>query len=269
MKRILIFTDLDGTLLNHHNYSWEEATPALEKLHKEGIPLILNSSKTAAEIIQLRKRLDNRHPFVAENGAIAFTPSRFLQSDQDSTNMQAHFFATPYNEIVKTLMQIRERTGYSFKGFFDMDANEVSSICDLDIEDARLAKARQASEPLLWRDSEQALIHFESLLQKQELIIVKGGRFYHVMSKVDKGKTLLWVKAQYQNALPQAQWITIGLGDSFNDVSMLQVVDYPVLINNPSITQPELRGLNHLFISRASGPAGWNESITHLLKTIY
>lgn len=269
MKRILVFTDLDGSLLDHHNYSWAEATPALEILRKKEIPVILNSSKTAAEILELRKQLDNQHPFVAENGAIAYLPDPLLQSNQDNTSLQAHYFATPYQEIIKTLADIREKQGYSFKGFFDMDADEIASVCDLGIENARNAKARQASEPLLWHDSQQALTHFESLLQEQGLIIVKGGRFYHVMSKVDKGKTLLWIKEQYENALPQAKWVTIGLGDSFNDVPMLKVVDYPVLINNPTIKQPDLDGLENLTLSSSSGPAGWNESITHLLENIH
>ncbi len=42
----LVFTDLDGTLLNHDDYSWEAARPALEELQRQSIPLILVSSKT-------------------------------------------------------------------------------------------------------------------------------------------------------------------------------------------------------------------------------
>jgi len=28
-RRLIVFTDLDGTLLNHGDYSWEAARPAL------------------------------------------------------------------------------------------------------------------------------------------------------------------------------------------------------------------------------------------------
>jgi len=38
---IVIFTDLDGTLLDHDSYSWEEAVPALERCKGLRVPVIL------------------------------------------------------------------------------------------------------------------------------------------------------------------------------------------------------------------------------------
>lgn len=63
-----VFTDLDGTLLDHETYSWEAARPALERLELSGIPWILVTSKTRAEVELWRKQLGNRHPFIIENG---------------------------------------------------------------------------------------------------------------------------------------------------------------------------------------------------------
>jgi len=59
----LVVTDLDGTLLNHHDYSFKEALSPLEKLEAHGIPVIINSSKTAAEIQQLRRELNTKLEF--------------------------------------------------------------------------------------------------------------------------------------------------------------------------------------------------------------
>lgn len=70
----VIFTDLDGTLLEREGYSYTPALPALNLIAKHNIPLILNSSKTVAEILSLRTELGNRHPFVVENGAALFSP---------------------------------------------------------------------------------------------------------------------------------------------------------------------------------------------------
>lgn len=60
--RLLIMTDLDGTLLDHESYHWEAARPALQRLAAANIPVIINSSKTAAEIRELRGRLNNNWP---------------------------------------------------------------------------------------------------------------------------------------------------------------------------------------------------------------
>ena len=50
---LIIFTDLDGTLLDFR-YSYKEAVPALNLIRKKNIPLIICSSKTRAEIEKCR-----------------------------------------------------------------------------------------------------------------------------------------------------------------------------------------------------------------------
>jgi len=72
MAKIIVFTDLDGTLLHPRTYSFEAAMPALKLIKEKDIPLILCSSKTRAEIEVYRKKLDNQHPFVSENGGGIF-----------------------------------------------------------------------------------------------------------------------------------------------------------------------------------------------------
>jgi len=72
MAKIIVFTDLDGTLLHPKTYSFDAAMPALKLIKEKDIPLILCSSKTRAEIEVYRKKLDNQHPFVSENGGGIF-----------------------------------------------------------------------------------------------------------------------------------------------------------------------------------------------------
>ena len=71
---LIVFTDLDGTLLDHDTYSWQEAAPALEALRIKGVPLILCSSKTRAEMLVLWQELGLSHPFITENGGGIFAP---------------------------------------------------------------------------------------------------------------------------------------------------------------------------------------------------
>jgi hydroxymethylpyrimidine pyrophosphatase-like HAD family hydrolase len=66
MSSIVIYTDLDGSLLDHHSYSHAAADALLAELETQGIPVIPVSSKTRAELLQLRRQLDNRHPFIVD-----------------------------------------------------------------------------------------------------------------------------------------------------------------------------------------------------------
>ena len=77
-RRMIIITDLDGTLLHHRTYSFEEAKPALDLVRRQGIPLVICSSKTRAEIEVYRKRLDNNHPFISENGGGIYIPAGYF-----------------------------------------------------------------------------------------------------------------------------------------------------------------------------------------------
>ena len=56
--RLLVFTDLDGSLLDHHTYRWDAAADALRLLQEADIPVILASSKTRAEMLPLQSALD-------------------------------------------------------------------------------------------------------------------------------------------------------------------------------------------------------------------
>ena len=77
-EMIIIFTDLDGTLLDK-KYSYESALPALALIESHKIPLVLCSSKTRSEIEFYRTKLNNDHPFICENGGGIFIPIGYLE----------------------------------------------------------------------------------------------------------------------------------------------------------------------------------------------
>jgi mannosyl-3-phosphoglycerate phosphatase len=64
----IVFTDLDGTLLDYGTYSWNEALPALSRLRALRIPVVLCSTKTAAEMQPLARELRLEAPYIVENG---------------------------------------------------------------------------------------------------------------------------------------------------------------------------------------------------------
>ena len=74
-KSYLIFTDLDGTLIDHKNYSFGTNDKLIKKLIKNKHQVIINSSKTYIEIKKLIKKLNLEDmPFSSENGAFIFFP---------------------------------------------------------------------------------------------------------------------------------------------------------------------------------------------------
>ncbi|ROR11403.1 mannosyl-3-phosphoglycerate phosphatase-related protein [Erwinia sp. JUb26] len=261
---LMIVTDLDGSLLDHHTYSWQPARQWLMRLKEHHIPLVICSSKTAAEIVPLQQELGfGGSPFISENGAVV----RYGDAQAEQT---AQFSSQDSAAICHTLLRLRQHDGFKFTGFADVSEKEIAEWTGLTPALAARAKMREASESLIWRDSREQFDLFRERLDEAGLTLVQGGRFWHVMSKGSgKGAALRWLLEHYPSptAQPGQRPLTIGLGDGPNDAPMLDSVDYAVVIHgyskNPVLL--ERADKQHIYRSAARGPEGWVEGLDHFI----
>lgn len=253
IENYLIFTDLDGTLLDHNTYSTEDAKEMLEYIKTNNIPLIIVTSKTKQEILKLRKQLNINYPFIVENGAGIFIPE---DKEFEQINMGKN-----YSETLCFINQYRET--FNIKSFFDMSEKLISSLTGLDIENSRLAKKRDFTEPFIIEDeSNIEKLRQESL--KEGFDIIKGGRFYHLITKdQDKAHAVLKLKNIYEKKYNK-KFKTIALGDGENDKTMLDVSDISILIKKVDGTFIDYDKKN-LIKTQAIGPKGWNEALKGIL----
>jgi mannosyl-3-phosphoglycerate phosphatase len=269
MSQIIVFTDLDGTLGDYHTYSYEPALPALEALKKNEIPLIICSSKTRAEIEKFRLRLDNTYPFISENGGAIFVPLGYFDFEIPYTRKDFTYwiieFGTPYHKIRGTLQKIQSEFPDSVRGFGDISGQEVANLCEIPPDEGVLAKEREYDEPFLLNDK-TILDKIQEIAKEDNLQIIQGGRFYHLIGENDKGKAVSYLTDISRRAYDDVK--TIGLGDSQNDLPMLQVVDYPVLVKKPDGSHDPNIILDNLIQSPGKGPVGWNYSVLDLLEKI-
>jgi mannosyl-3-phosphoglycerate phosphatase len=100
---------------------------------------------------------------------------------------------------------------------------------------------------------------------------LRGGRFTHVSGNVNKGKALLWLKALYERKTGRAL-TTIALGDSGNDVAMLEAANFPVIVSSPVHEPPLFHQTKNnrvpVMITSATGPEGWAVAVRELLQMI-
>jgi len=253
---LVVLTDLDGTLLDHHSYSAAAAQPALQRLKQWRIPVIFNTSKTRDEVIALRQQLDNHDPFVCENGSAVFLPRA------DHSGYNPEILGASYADILKVLHQLRT-DGFRFRGFNDMPASEVAALTGLTSEQAHLAKQRHGSEPLIWNDTDDALERFVTALSVSNLHAVRGGRFLHVMGNTDKTSGVEFFRHYYAHCW-QCEVRIIALGDGDNDRGMLENADHPIVI--PGASQTLTLEHPNTITAPSAGPEGWNTSINALLE---
>ncbi|MHC1636296.1 MAG: mannosyl-3-phosphoglycerate phosphatase [Candidatus Methanospirareceae archaeon] len=264
---IVVFTDLDGTLLDA-NYSYEEAKPAIELLRCHNIPIVFCSSKTAAEIEVYRSEIGIKDPFISENGAAIFIPSDYFDFPYRYTRQRRGYniieLGTEYSVLRREIEGIRRRTGYKIVGFGDMTVEEVARDCGLSLREAELAKKREYDEAfrILEGDEEEIL----RMIRQDGFKYTKGGRYYHIMGDNDKGRAVRILRDLYVRKYGEVK--TIGLGDSMNDLPMLEAVDIPVLVKKANGKHDEGIKVKDIIRVDGIGPVGWRKAIEEIVVGI-
>ena len=265
----IISTDLDASLLDS-NYVWEGAEVALKVIAEAGIPLILNSSKTLAEMRFYSQALGLSTPLISENGTVIAFP-KSMEWMPDSVDIEDGYgllrSSMNRTKILDLAYELRNLNGYNFIGFNDSSEEELADRLGLEIELTRAALERYGTEPIVWKDSDEALVAFKGALENVGITLIRGGHFHHLMPVgASKGAAMQLIRDFYQKECSEFTWKTLAIGDSQNDLSMLELADEALVIPNPVNGTLQLKRKDYT-IADAPGPSGWGNAVTKLLNS--
>ena len=269
----LLFTDLDGSLLDHDDYSYQPAVPVLDLLEQLRIPVIMASSKTRAEMLELRRELDNEHPFIVENGAAVLIPrGYFTRPPEDVIERDGYWvrsFAPARESWAQPLAALREQFPDRFVDFATAGIEGIEAMTGLPRASAALANEREYSEPLQWRGNDEELTIFLTALREAGATVLRGGRFYSVGGDCDKGTALVWLRRQYALAAAASAVYDLAIGDGQNDVPMLEQAHRALLIPAPKRPLPVLQRTQGILVGRGYGPTAWADGVRGWLRALY
>lgn len=269
MGRWVVFTDLDGTLLELDTYSYQAAQPAVELLRARQIPLVFCSSKTRAEQEFYRHKLGVDAPFVVENGSTIFIPQGYFDFaypyQRSLPGYDVIELGAPVTAIRRATAEIRARLNLTCYGYADLSLAEITELTGLGVDAAQHACQREYSETLLKSDFTPATLRqFQEALAQKGFACVAGSRFYTITGAgSDKGQATLRLTSLFRHKFGPIA--TVGLGDSPNDEPLLAVVDHPFLVQQPGGRWAELN-LPRLEKVTGVGPAGWQSVICKLFQ---
>lgn len=268
-SNIIIFSDLDGCLLNKADYSFAAAKSVLKRIQALQIPLVLASSKTESEMRTIADEMKLADaPLICENGGAIFWSRSSVEIpkvEDDHKTWPKTVLGAERVRILEILRNLKAK--FQFESFEDMGIEGVMKSTDLPKERAEAALARSSTEPLLWHDDESKIEAFRSELMAASLTLTRGGRFWHVAGKTDKGLAMQEVRRQYRRVGDQSA-ITLAIGDSPIDQGMLDVADYPIGIPAPDGVVHVTVNAHNGRISSKDGAAGWAESVTQVLDEL-
>ncbi len=260
---VTVFTDLDGTFLDHHTYSYEKSLPGMKLLNENGIPLVLVSSKTFSEMKILHSELNMSTPFIFENGGGLAIPS------PDSSYYDTELMGLSTEELRGKFPLVREALRSECSPVIDMSAGQLKALTGLTYDRIPLVKDRMASFPFIIDNSQDLSIHdlnrVNDELMTKGLMVTRGGRFYHFSSvSATKGKAIAKVRNMMQKK-NDSVIKTVGIGDSENDIPMFLVVDHPYLVKKCDGSWIET-GLHDIHKTDGIGPDGFTESVREVTK---
>lgn len=247
----VVFTDLDGTLLDFRTYRPSPpAVALLRDLAELRILVIPVSSKTAAEVRPLMAEVGLVGPAVAEGGPV-------IVSEKGSEQVTGPCRA----DLVAVLHQLKDR-GWGIRGMSEMSVEEVMELTGLGWGAALRAMTRSASEPFVMA-GDSSRFEEEDIAEAAAALgasLTRGGRFRHLLGRgMDKG-------AGVRAVLPLIYAVegvkTAAIGDAWNDLPMLEEVELGFLLGNAVEPEAVPPGVTRL---ERTGPQGFVDAVGRIL----
>ncbi|MFQ5771589.1 MAG: HAD-IIB family hydrolase, partial [bacterium] len=167
------------------------------------------------------------------------------------------------------LNKIKSETGLPIVGFGDLPVKEVAKITGLSLDKAHLALKREYDEPFFLNDEieKSNLNQLKRLVSNFGLNLTTGGRFFHLLGNNDKGKAVKILTSIFKKEWGN-QIKAVGLGDSLNDLPMLEAVDEPILVQkqNKEYDEGVLAKIKPT-LAKGIGPEGWNDAVLKILES--
>ena len=186
----------------------------------------------------------------------------------------------PVDNIRAKLSAIRKKYTINFKGVADVSVEELSNIVSMPLEQAKRMADRRFGETILQieRKDVARLIKYA---KDEGMRVIHGGRFFDVTIGNDKGKAVEILRNLFKNKFHDDVTF-FGIGDSTNDVSMLNLMDVPILVQKPdrSWLDYEIKMLENVDSSNISnisnnnnniikingiGPNGWENAVDKII----
>ena len=256
---IWIVTDIDGTLMDH-SYDLAPAKETINWLRTLKIPVIPCTSKTASEVRLIRKDLGLKDPYIVENGGAIY-------GENSDGNQWEIILGKSYKSLEQILVRLSEDINYNLRPLNDLSDQEATDLTGLSGNSLSLMRDRHWSMPFI-NPPESLEIKLRKYCENYKVNVYRGNRMSHLLAEnSNKGKAILKLKEVSKNVNVEI----IGLGDSPNDLPLLENSKYKIII--PSKSGPNKRLINSLnsleyIISDEPHGYGWKKEVSKLVNSL-
>lgn len=258
--KTLVFTDLDGTLLDLETYSADKVKQHVQRLKEQNVSIIFCSSKTWTEQEHYLQELNLDEPAIVENGSgIIFSPESELSFTiplQEIHERKALLLGRNYYDAVNAIEGCTSNSTHKYQYYYNQSTEQVAAITGLSLSASEKAKSRDFSETIFNADIDADDFNILSAsLNELGFQCIPGSKYVTITGKEsNKGIAVRLLIEAYQAKYGEVR--SVGIGDSRNDLEMLEAVQFPYLVKRPDNTWANI-DVENICKASAIGPDGW------------
>ena len=258
---VVIFTDLDGSLLHRDTFKFDSIKDYIKSLVSKGVIIIPNSSKTEKEIEKFNEELGVNLPYISENGSSIHGLNLITSNFPDKLVLSRE-----KEELLKIFEnKVPEKLKEKCFQISKMSKKEKENILGQKDEKLKDALNRKYTLPFLFKGDKNEKYRLIKILNSNSLTLQEGGRVYNLCDNINKVKSMNRVIKILKKTEDKIK--TIAVGDNFNDLEMLRNCDIPCLVFNDQFKLDQIN-INNLIFSNKPSPEGWADVIKMALAKL-
>lgn len=262
----VVFTDVDGTLLDRAgriHAGW----PTIRESLSDAM-VVLTSSRTVEELLDVQDALGIAGPFIAEDGGMLVLTNEWVDHPQGTVVtvgerlLRLIPIGTPSTQLAAIVKGAASTCGIVIetqRGVTTADVPHTSPVGAQTVSTHALAR----NHSLLLRISgtpEQRL-RFFATLARAGLSVSHGGRWHVVQGGSSKGIAVRALLQLIRRRIPH-ELCVIGVGEAESDRSLLEAVDHRFVMRGPDgAVDPSLLDLDDCHVADLPGLEGWNDIV--------
>ena len=259
--KVVIFTDLDGSLLHRDNFKFDTIKDYIKSLVNKGIIIIPNSSKNEREIEKFNEELGIELPFISENGSAIHGlnlinqnfPNKIILSREKEELFKIFKTKVP-EKLINKCIQISKLKKKEQEKIFGQKGGKLNDVL-----------IRKYTLPILFNGNNAEKNKLLKILSSNSLTLQEGGRVLNLCDNINKIKSMNRVIKILKKTEDQIK--TIGVGDNYNDLEMLKNCDVPCLVFNDQFKLDKIN-IDNLIFSNKPSPEGWADVIKKALAKL-
>ena len=257
--KVVIFTDLDGSLLHRETFKFDTIKDYISSLIDQGIIIIPNSSKTEKEIEKFSEELGVKLPYISENGSsiqglnlinVNF-PNKIILSREKEELLKIFKDKVP-EQLRDKCVQISKIIKKEQEKIFGQTDDKLKNALN-----------RKYTLPFLFVGNKNEKNKLTKILNSNLLTLQEGGRVLNLCDNINKIKSMNRVIKILKKTEDKIK--TIGVGDNYNDLEMLKNCDVPCLVFNDQFKLDKIN-IDNLIFSNKPSPEGWADVIKKALE---